>query len=173
LIWCSWHTLISLLLILLPSSQPFLSLSNSMKFTTFWDIAPWWVLFVPIMAAVRTSEMSVCFYETTWHKIPEGSQIQTHCYKNLKYNFLYFIFQKSFVTKFSVRFFFTNLSFINSILWWGSALLGTSATVGSSWSICTEKYTQRGGETESPRMKELYSESGNRIETALKVGSSI
>jgi hypothetical protein len=37
-----------------------------------------------MMEAVSTSEMSVIFYQTTWHSIPEDSHLHTHRSKNLK-----------------------------------------------------------------------------------------
>jgi hypothetical protein len=40
----------------------------NMKVTAFWDI--------PMMEAVRTSEMSVNFYETTRRNIPEGCNLK-------------------------------------------------------------------------------------------------
>jgi hypothetical protein len=42
----------------------------SMKMTVFWDAAPYRAIGL-MMEAVSTSEMSVTFYETTQHNIPE------------------------------------------------------------------------------------------------------
>jgi hypothetical protein len=45
-------------------------MAASMKMAAFWDIE-----LCLVMEAVRTSEMSVSFYETTWRNIPEDCHL--------------------------------------------------------------------------------------------------
>jgi hypothetical protein len=55
-----------------------------MKLTAFWDIAPCSLIEVDqrfreialMIDAVRTSETSVNFYETTWRNIPDGCHLE-------------------------------------------------------------------------------------------------
>jgi hypothetical protein len=41
-----------------------------------------------MMEAVRTSETSVSFYQTTLHNIPEDSRLHTRCRENQKYHLI-------------------------------------------------------------------------------------
>jgi hypothetical protein len=43
-----------------------------MKMTVFWDVL---LCSLVMMVAVSTSETSVNFYQTTWHNIPEDTQL--------------------------------------------------------------------------------------------------
>jgi hypothetical protein len=42
------------------------------------------VLIALMMEAASTSEMSVNFYQATWHINPEDSHVRTHRHENLK-----------------------------------------------------------------------------------------
>jgi hypothetical protein len=42
----------------------------------------WWITLM--MEVASTSEMSVNFYQTTWHNNPEDSHLHTRCHENLK-----------------------------------------------------------------------------------------
>jgi hypothetical protein len=44
-----------------------------------------------MMEAVHTSEISICFDETTWHYIPENYRLHIRCRENLKSHSDYFL----------------------------------------------------------------------------------
>jgi hypothetical protein len=54
------------------------SLSSShLKMAVFWGVAPY-SLVILMMEAASSSEMSVSFYQTTWHNISEDSHLHAH-----------------------------------------------------------------------------------------------
>jgi hypothetical protein len=55
-----------------------------LEMTIFWDAAPYMLMITLMMEAVSTSDVSVKFYQTTHHNIPEDSYLHTYCHKNLK-----------------------------------------------------------------------------------------
>jgi hypothetical protein len=74
---------------------------SSMKMTALWDVAPYSLVVVGrrfratycphhqsgvMMEAVRTTETSACFQETTRLYIPEISHLYTRCRENLRFH---------------------------------------------------------------------------------------
>jgi len=55
-----------------------------MKMTAFWDVRACSLLEVLMMEAVRTSETSVYFHETTRRYVPESCHLHTRRRENLK-----------------------------------------------------------------------------------------
>jgi hypothetical protein len=71
------------------SALPAIGHDPQLKMTVFWDIVPFSLVeidqcFALVVEAVNTSEMSVSFYKTTQHNIPEDSHLHTRCCENLK-----------------------------------------------------------------------------------------
>jgi hypothetical protein len=52
------------------------------------------ILIILMMEAVRTSGVSVGFYQTTELNITEDSHLHTHCYENLRKRLLMYILLK-------------------------------------------------------------------------------